>query len=367
MRTAMQTNVSDRIVLERSDVLAAADDGVITQAQAQSLWQRWSSAPAMAPGVPAGRPGGPTFGFVNVLYYFGGLLAIGALTLFMTRGWERFGAAGLLVISVVYALGCLMVADHFRARSLPVPAGILAALAVCLVPLAVWCVQRLLGLWPPGDGFFYRDYHTVISWRWMTLELATLAMGVVMLWRYRLPFMVMPIAITIWYMSMDMANGLMQREGFDWELSRDVSLLFGIATCCVAIWVDMRCRRATQARERQDFAFWLYLVGAIMFWGGLSLRDSARELDKFIYALINVALVLFGAAIGRRVFTILGGLGVAYYLGHLSYRVFKDSLLFPFVLTLLGLGVVCLGVWWQRHEGAINARLSRFVPQGLRR
>src|SRR6218665_2233458 len=190
----MQTNVSDRIVLERSDVLAAADDGVITQAQAQSLWQRWSSAPAMAPGVPAGRPGGPTFGFVNVLYYFGGLLAIGALTLFMTRGWERFGGAGLLVISVVYALGCLMVADHFRARSLPVPAGILAALAVGLVPLAVWggqrllgrwlvglgvwCVQRLLGLWPPGDGFFYRDYHTVISWRWMTLELATLAMGV---------------------------------------------------------------------------------------------------------------------------------------------------------------------------------------------
>src|SRR6218665_2182836 len=153
----MQTNVSDRIVLERSEVLAAADDGVITQAQAQSLWQRWSSAPAMAPGVPAGRPGGPTFGFVNVLYYFGGLLAIGALSLFLTPGWggfgglgvlmrggwECFGAAGLVVISVVYALGCLMVADHFRARSLPVPAGILAALAVCLVPLAVWCVQRL--------------------------------------------------------------------------------------------------------------------------------------------------------------------------------------------------------------------------------
>src|SRR6218665_148847 len=164
----MQTNVSARIVLERSDVLAAADDGVITQAQAQSLWQRWASAPATAPGVPAGRPGAPpvggwgglgVFGFVKVLYFFGGLVAIGGLTVFMTRGWERFGAAGLLVISVVYALGCLMVADHFRARSLPVPAGILAALAVCLVPLAVWCVQRLLGLWPPGDGFFYRDYH----------------------------------------------------------------------------------------------------------------------------------------------------------------------------------------------------------------
>ena len=37
-----------------------------------------------------------------------------------------------------------------------------------------------------------------------------------------------------------------------------------------------------------------------------------------------------------------------------------------FALTLLGLGVVWLGVWWQRHEEAINARFARFVPAGLR-
>jgi len=41
-------------------------------------------------------------------------------------------------------------------------------------------------------------------------------------------------------------------------------------------------------------------------------------------------------------------------------------MLFPFALTLLGLGVVWLGVWWQRHEEAINARFARFVPEGLR-
>ena len=65
----------------------------------------------------------------------------------------------------------------------------------------------------------------------MTLEFATLAAGVVVLWRCRLPFMVMPIAVTLCYMSMDEANALMQREGFDWKFTRDVSLLFGLATC----------------------------------------------------------------------------------------------------------------------------------------
>jgi hypothetical protein len=45
--------------------------------------------------------------------------------------------------------------------------------------------------------------------------------------------------------------------------------------------------------------------------------------------------------------------------------VFGDSLLFPFVLTLLGLGVVVLGIWWQKHEARINATLSAWVPAGL--
>jgi hypothetical protein len=102
-----------------------------------------------------------------------------------------------------------------------------------------------------------------------------------------------------------------------------------------------------------------------MAWGGLSLRSSDSEWGKLGYAVINAGLVLLGAAIGRRVFTVLGALGVAGYLGYLSHRVFQNSLAFPFVLSLLGLGLVALGIWWQRHEAQINARLARWVPAGL--
>jgi hypothetical protein len=346
--------------LRLQDLHDAARVGIITLAQAQALWAQLGGARS----VPT--PSSVAFSFVNVLYYFGGMVAIGAMTLFMTLGFQTMGAAGLLAIGLAYGFACLKVADHFKAKKLPVPAGILATLAVCLVPLVVWCVQSLMGLWPPGGPSSYAAYHTRINWRWMTLEFATLAGAVVMLWRYRLPFMVMPVAVTLWYLSMDLANGLMQSEGWDWKFMRDVSLVFGIATCCIAMWVDARSRRAREPEWRQDYAFWLYLFGAIMFWGGLSLRDSSLEWGKLVYALINIALVLLGAAIGRRVFTVLGALGVAGYLGYLSHQVFRDSLMFPFALTLLGLGVVWLGVLWQRNEAAINARLSQFVPLGLR-
>jgi hypothetical protein len=181
-----------------------------------------------------------------------------------------------------------------------------------------------------------------------------------------MPFMVMPVAVTIWYMSMDVANALMQNEGFDWSFTRDVSRVFGLATCALAVWVDVRCHRASKRVWRQDFAFWLYLFGALMYWCGLSWRDSDYELSKFLDALMNVFMIFVGAALRRRVFTVLGAFGVAGYLAYLSYRVFRDSMMFPFALTLLGLGLVAAGLWWQRNEALVNERLFSWVPASLR-
>jgi hypothetical protein len=359
----MRITDNTTVPIRQADLKTAVIQGLISDEQAQRLWLSWQEKAASAP-PPMSM--GPRFGFTNTLYYFGGMVAIGAMTLFMTLGWQKFGDWGLCAIALAYLVACLKVADHLKARELPTPAGILATLAVCLVPLVLFAAQSGLGLWPPGRMGNYRDYHVWIDWRWMTLEFGTLAAGVVMLWRYRLPFMVMPIAVTLWYMSMDVANALMQNEGFDWQFARDVSLVFGLGTCAVALWVHVRSSLAREAAWRQDYAFWLHIFGALMFWGGLSLRDSGSEWGKFIYALINVALVFWGATISRRVYTVLGALGVTFYLGYLSRRVFQNSLLFPFALTLLGLGVVWLGIWWQRREAQINARLSQWLPPALR-
>jgi hypothetical protein len=360
------------VALRLQDLTEAARDGVINESQAQALWQRWHhrvqphSAAQREPGHEL-QPvaAGPGFSFVNVLYYFGGLLAIGAMSLFMTLGFQQMGPMALLLLGVAYLWAALKVADHFKGRGLMVPAGLLATLAVFLVPLIMWSGQHLMGWWPPGGSDSLASYHTRIDWRWLTLELATLAAGVVMLWRYRLPFMVMPLALTLWYLSMDVANMLLLDHRWEWEFMRDMSLVFGIGTVAVALWVDVRTRLSQSAEWRQDFAFWLYIFGTTMFWCGLSLNDSGSELAKLGYCALNVALVLLGAAIGRRVFTVYGAFGVLLYLGHLSHKVFQDSFMFPFALTVLGLGLVALGVWWQRNEAAIAARLSAFVPRGL--
>jgi ABC-type molybdate transport system permease subunit len=124
--------------------------------------------------------------------------------------------------------------------------------------------------------------------------------------------------------------------------------------------VDVRTRR------EKDFAFWLYLFGVMAFWGGMSLMRSDSELSKIVYLCINLAMILVGATLSRRVFAVFGALGAAGYLGHLAYDVFKDSMMFPFVLTIIGLGVVYLGIVWQRQEETISGALRGLLPVPMR-
>ncbi len=289
-----------------------------------------------------------------------GMIAIGAMSLFMTLGWNALGGWGGFVTAVLYAMLALSLTHWFLERKqLEIPAGITATLAVVTVPLAIFAAQMALGYWSADKP--YRDYHVFIDWRWIMMEFGTLAVGVVLLWRYRFPFMLMPIAVTLWYMSMDLVPFLLGQEHvYDWEIRKFISAYFGLAMTLVAFWVDLR------SRFSRDYAFWLYLFGVLTFWGGLSLMNSGSELGKLAYCGINVLMILIGAALQRRVFAVFGGLGVAGYLGYLSYKVFKDSLIFPLALSVVGLAIIGLGVLWQRREAQWSARLRGFLPAPLR-
>lgn len=341
--------------ITRSTLDEAAAKGLIAPEQSAALWAFFLERDRET----------PTFKPAHILYYLGGMIAIGAMTLFMTLGWESFGGAGLLVIALGYAAAALALTEFLlRRRQLAVPAGITAVLAVVMVPLGVYGAQLMLGFWPADGGSkgAYRDFHTYIDWRWVLMELATLAAGAVAVWRYRLPFLVLPIAVTLWYMSMDLVPFLLGGEAKEFfsDEGKRVSTGFGLVMMLVAFWVDLR------SRDPKDFAFWLYVFGVLAFWGGLTSMNSNSELSKFLYLCINLLLIAVGTALARRVFAVFGAIGVALYLGHLTHTVFKDSLLFPIALTAIGLAVIGAGVFWQRREAAIGAGLRSRLPEAVR-
>lgn len=338
--------------MTRAELDKAVQAGILSAGQADRLaaFLRQDEGAAEA----------PRFSFVHVLYYLGGMIAIGAMSLFMTLGWSALGGWGGCVTAVFYAVLALALTHWFLERKgLRIPAGIMATLAVVMVPLAIFGAQQALGYWGMEKPF--RHYHQIIDGRWLMMEFGTLAVAAILLWRYRFPFMLMPVSVTLWYMSMDLGPLLVGGDWQNWEVRKLISLYFGLLFVGLAFWVDIRSRHS-----RRDYAFWLYLFGVVTFWGGLSSMHSGSEWGKLVYCLINVGMILAGAVLGRRVFAVFGGLGVAGYLGQVSYRLFRDSLLFPFALSAIGLAIIGLGVLWQRREAAWSSRLRAFLPKALR-
>jgi hypothetical protein len=141
------------------------------------------------------------------------------------------------------------------------------------------------------------------------------------------------------------------------ELRRLVSVWFGLGMMIVAWTVDLR--------SRADFAFWLHLFALLTFWGGLTSTGGASETSRAVYCLINVGLVGLGLFLQRRAYALFGGLGIAIYLYHLAGRVFRDSLLYPFALSLIGLSLIGAGLILHRHGAALERALRARLPKAL--
>lgn len=337
-----------RLAIDEESLADAVARGIISSQQASELWsffQEEKRQDKEAENSPLS----------NFFYYLGALIVIGAMGWFMNTAWEQFGGGGLFSIAAVYALAFIMAARHFKEKA-RVLSGLFIVMAVSMTPLGVYGLQKWLGLWPHGYPGVYRNFHIWVKSGWFAMELATLVAGLIGLRFARIPFAMAPVAFTLWYMSMDVTPILFGTDHY-YIYHKYVSMVFGLGMIAIAIAIDGR-REIDQSR-------WLYIFGTIAFWGGLTSLQSASELSKAIYCAINVVMMFCGVLLERRVFLIFGALGAFGYIGHLAWTVFRDSLLFPFALTLVGLGIVYAGWAFHRRRDDVTKFVRAVTPAWL--
>ena len=326
----------------------AVDNAVITEDTRASLLKALSER----------KEHEPSLIFTHILYYLGGMIIIGAMTLYLTIAWESLSGGSLLGVALLYGGLFALTGNWLWQKGQRIPGGILITAAVCMTPMAVYAVQVITGSWgtaPPGN---YRDFYHWIESGWAIMEIATVIVGLIAVRFYRFPFITIPVAFTLWFISMDLTAVLFGAD-FSWEQRAQVSLWFGLATLVASYVVDHR--------TREDFAFWGYLFGMVAFWGGLTSQDSNSELAKFGYCMINVFLIFLSPLLQRRVFIIFGSMGVMGYIGHLARSVFKDDLLFTFALSGVGLLIIFLGLFYHRHQERIETSLKSMLPEVVRK
>lgn len=330
-----------------SDLNSAVQKGIINSEQATKLWNHFESL----------RPDQARFQGLHVLYYFGGILILASMSWFLTTAWSD--GTAVMAISGLFALMYTIVGNTlWTKQNLKIPGGLLITAAVGLTPVFIYGFQKATGLWPQEAPGEYRDYHIWVKGSWFFMEVGTIIAAVVALRFFRFTFITFPLAITLWYMSMDLTPLLFGKNDFSFDERKLVSCIFGFIVLMGSYFVDKKYRDI-------DFAFWTYLYGMLAFWGGLSMMDSNSELNKFIYCLLNVGFIILAVYLRRRVFIVFGTLGVLGYISHLAWKVFKDSYAFPIVLALLGIFIVFLGVKYQKHKNKFESFVESCLPTFL--
>ncbi len=332
--------------IAKRDLLRAAAECGVSDQQAELLWSA----------LGGGQTRSTRFDVPIVAYYLGALVVMAAMGWFMTTAIERFGGRGILIIATTYC-ACFAVIGYrlWQKGTYRVPGGLLVTLAVWMVPLAIYGLERTTGIWAQGDPGAYSGYYAWIKGSWFPMEIGTIMAGLVAVRFVRFPFLTFPIAFAFWYTSMDLAPLLLRRlHGAwlydDWNGRLWVSLGVGLIMLVLSTLVDRR--------TEDDYARWGYLFGLLSFAGGLTVL-MRTEPSWAVYALVNLALMFTAVVLQRRVFLVFGAIGVYIYLGHLAYEVFKDSLMFPFALTILGLAIIYGGVLYQHHHERIDSSVRR--------
>jgi hypothetical protein len=338
-----------------ADLEQWVEKGLITPEQLTNIRSHIEAAGSVAEQVQAGPEQRKGLNFVSLAYYFGGFMILLAYTIFMGLQWESLEFTGQIAISlftivVLWAIGYFLQRSGFR-----IAGGLLIFAGTGIVPLFVFTVQRALGIWPDDQTYAYMEFYRIVAQTWILLELISIGVAVIVIWRVRFTLISLLIAFWTWFLSMDITRWVSQSDYWTWsDREQIVSTTIGVGMLGLGVWL--------QRRTKQDYSFWFYLFGHIIVLSHLSALTLNREgFLGIVYLAVYISFVVASVWLQRRVFLVFGAIGCYSYLSYLAFRVFEGALGFVFALGVIGLLIVLTAVGYQKYlRSWLENQLARY-------
>ena len=303
--------------------------GLITEEQLRSILDEGGLE--SRPTTEERKPG---LNLITVVYYFGGFLALLSFTFFIGMSWAdltdwaRFGIA----VGVMLIVGAIGIWLRFK-QNYQTAGGLVLFVAAAIIPLFIYTIARLLGVWP-DDSSFYELRFTLLY-----LGLGSLAGSMAVLILTRFPLIVLLVAASLNITLVDIAQII---GGESFPVEETIAAIGGglvLLGIFLTIW------------EKRSFAFWFKLYGLIAFQ--ISFTSLFAESESILFGLLFllVYLVIIGISIRFRevIFLIFGAIGFYTYIIRLVFDVFEGKAYFPLVLGIIGLSIIALAVLYQKY------------------
>lgn len=296
-----------------------------------------------------------SFNIATISMYFGGFMILFAYSIFIGIQWEDLSALSQTIIS--FGTIALLIGSGavLRAIKSPIAGNLLIFAGTGIVPLLIYCIQNLLGLWP-ADSYDYVDFYHRIAPLWITIEVVSIISAAV-IWRLtRFPLHALLISFWTWFLTMDALRWLTKAESWDWgDGEQIISTLCGIAILLFGVFL--------QKRGEDKSSFWFYLVGHMIVLCHLSILtlDNQSQLS-LVFIATYIGFVVASVWLNRTVFLVFGAIGIYGYVCYLAFDIFDNSLGFTFALASVGFFIVLTAVAYQKFVGPWLNRFFSNTP-----
>ncbi|HEX9308685.1 MAG TPA: hypothetical protein VF894_14420 [Anaeromyxobacter sp.] len=339
-------------MLGRDELDRAVDDGVLSPAQADALWARAARGTATTD-APIPPPATDLGGWRGAAALVGSLAAAGCVAWLLVAG-DRLDGPGSLAVPVACGALAAAAARALERRALAA-SGVLAGLAVAMVPAAASAAQRLLGLSSEGEP--PQSLSALVASPAFLRAVVAVVAAVVALRAFAAPILSAVVVGAVWF-AVQVAAPLVFGPAPTWSQHALLSALLGLGALGAGVALDRRTRR--------DHAGWLYFAGLVAFWGGLTTVHTDSVLSLLLGAAVNLALVGAAVALRRRLFAVFGAIGVAAVFGHVAEATLADALL-PYAIGAIGIAVAGGALGYVRLAPLVERAAPALLPAPLRR
>jgi hypothetical protein len=332
------------ITVNRERFLVEAGQVGIDRIAALSLFERLYAEPEH--GSELSRNGTPLTDqtrlsrTVQVFVGLGVLLVIGAHAWWSTKGYQALGIGIVLALTLIWQVGFLCAAEWAKRAGHGLLESGFAAIVAFYTPLTIFSIERLLGV--DFEHQDYKDFYPWISGGWVFMEIGSILVAAALLYRYRRPFLTLPLTLFTGFLLMD-ATARIVGNGFDDDdLIKWVVLVGGIVIGLVGILLDYKGWRR--------FAFWPHLTSIWLVAWGLPLCTGDNTWPLFLVAAVDL---LVGIWLARLVYLAAGGI-----IGWIAISMNAHGTLFPFILMAGGILFIVAGIWLAKADSPLRRWLD---------
>jgi hypothetical protein len=299
----------------------------------------------------------PRFDPPNVLWYFGAISATVAANAVVAGTGAAHRGAWIFLVALVFLASAAALSAAALRLGLWIPAGVLAAAAVGLVPAAVVGFEHLIGTWP-NDPRALDPFRGFVG-SLFTVTAVTAAAGLLAFWLVRFAFVLLAVAVSGVLGIQLLLPALVTHPGVSDHMT--TLIVTGAAFVVVGMLND--------ARRHRRAAFWWHVVGLFAVANGLVYYVGVNPVlpghHSAVWAwvamlLVGAALVVASFPIARATWAAFGVAGLyapaLHYVGEAS-----GAWRAPLLMVFVSLGLIVAGILLDLAGTTWPDRLARPV------